>query len=398
MRMYSVLFVDDDNAILSSINRWFQSMRDEYELVFANSAEAALGVLAQKQIDVIVTDVRMPGMDGVTLLEIVQKRYPAVVRLILSNQGEKSASLRATRVAHQFIIKPIYPELFKERLARACTLHELLTNPNLQRMVARITSLPSLPSIYLEIVQELASPECSANRVGEIISSDISMCAKVLQLVNSAFFGLPRHVSDAGQATVMLGIETIRDLVLGLNIFSQFDSYKLEKFGLNNLWKHSMAVGACARQIARTITTEKVSVDNAFQAGILHDVGKLILTENLTTDYLNVHRLAKLKGHQLYQAEIEVFGATHDQMGAYLLGLWNFNKEIVNAVAYHNEPSASPMCESPVLIAVHVANAVENSLASKKGNGTPLIDGAYLARLSLDDRIADWTGMCRPAA
>ncbi len=393
--MHHVLFVDDDTAVLNSINRWFQTLHNEYELIFINSGDAALNILSQRPVDVIVTDVRMPGMDGVTLLENVQKRYPSIVRILLSSQGEKGASLRATRVAHQFIEKPIYPETFKERLARACELHSLLSDPNLQRIVSRITSLPSLPSIYLEIVKELGSPECSTNRVGEIIAGDISMCAKVLQLVNSAIFGLPRNVSDAGQATVMLGIETIRDLVLGLSIFSQFDAHKLEKFGLTNLWKHSMAVGTRARQIARTISVDKVVVDNTFQAGILHDVGKLILTENLTSEYLNVHRSAKLNGIPLVKAEMDSFGASHAQVGAYLLGLWNFNREIVSAAAYHHTPSAAPLAESAVLAAVHVANATETAFSPRWAECASQVDEAYLASLSLSDWVEEWTGLNR---
>ena len=173
-------------------------------------------------------------------------------------------------------------------VARACALRGLLANDGLQRLVARIDSLPSPPSLYAEIMDELASEKCSFQKVGEIISKDLAMTAKILQLVNSAFFGLRRRIVKPSEAIGLLGIDVIRALALSVHVFSEYDIKNLPGFSIEAVWHHSMNVAVAAKQIAQAQTQERSIADDAFMAGVLHDVGKLIFAQNMTDQYIGI--------------------------------------------------------------------------------------------------------------
>jgi len=198
--MKRILFVDDESMVLDGLRRMLRGMRNEWEMEFAASGHEALGILAGRQFDVIVTDMRMPGMDGCQLLNHVKKLHPQVVRIVLSGQSDNDMIMKSVGPAHQFLSKPCDAEILKTTVARVCSMWNLLDDEALIKVVSGIESLPSLPQLYSEVVDEVNSAEGSLNRVGEIISKDSGMSAKILQLVNSAFFGLPRQVTSPVRA------------------------------------------------------------------------------------------------------------------------------------------------------------------------------------------------------
>ena len=355
--MRSILFVDDEPRVLQGIQRMLRPMRHEWDMTFVASGQQALEAMAQSSFDVVVSDMHMPGMDGAQLLAEVRKRHPDTVRIILSGYTDQEAVLRSVRPAHQYLSKPCEAETLKAAVARAFALRNFLTDPALTRLISGMESLPSLPSMYLEIMAELQSPDVSTQKVGQIISKDVGMSAKILQIVNSAFFGLPRRVADPGQAVTLLGLDTVKGLALSLQIFEGFDRRKLPGFPIDELWEHSMTVAASARKIARRESGDEKVSDDAFLAGLLHDVGKLALAENLPMRYARVLTLCEKKGTPHWQGESEVFGATHAEVGAYLLALWGLPDPIVEAVAYHHCPDECPNKAFSPLSAVHAANA-----------------------------------------
>ena len=277
----NILFVDDEPMLLDGLRRMLRGMRDQWEMTFAEGGGAALEILKNKPVDVVVTDMRMPGIDGVQLLSQVRVLYPQIVRIILSGTTDKDMILKSIDAVHQFLTKPCDPDTLKTTIARACALRDTLTEKSLVNVVTGIDSLPSLPDLYTEVVKEVNSPNGSLNRVGEIIAKDVGMSAKILQLVNSSFFGLPQHVATPTRAVNLLGLETVKSLILSVKIFSQFGNSDLPGYSISSLWDHCMATGSIAKAIAKEKGMAPEGPDEAFTAGLLHDVGKLVLLDKL---------------------------------------------------------------------------------------------------------------------
>ena len=216
-----ILFVDDEPMILKGIQRTLRKMRNVWDMTFTSSAAEALAILDDNPMDVLITDMKMPEMDGTQLLAEVKQRHPHVVRLILSGHVEQETTIQSVQFAHQCLSKPCDVEVLKQTLAKLFALREILSDDSIKKIVSQIESLPSLPSIYTEIMAEMQSDDPSIKNVGTIIGRDVSMTAKILQVVNSVFFGLPRKISNPQQAVMLLGLETIKSLVLAVKIFSE---------------------------------------------------------------------------------------------------------------------------------------------------------------------------------
>ncbi len=386
----SVLFVDDDPNVLQGLRRMLRPMRREWEMAFADGGPQALEILASGAFDVIVSDMRMPGMDGAELLARVKRDHPEVVRIVLSGHSERESIMRSIDTAHQYLAKPCDADVLKRVIGRACRLRDLLRTESLRSLVSRLNTIPSLPQTYSAIVEELQSPDASIQSVGRIIARDVGMTAKVLQLVNSAFFGLRCHVSDPAQAASLLGVDTLKALVLSVHIFSQLDCARVKGLCIEMLWNHSMAVGALAKRIAAAEKLPRESCDHALLAGLVHDAGKLVLAANLPAEYALVLSSAQEQQATLEHAERAVFDTSHGEVGAYLLGLWGLPDPIVEAVAFHHHPGTSPVAEFTPLTAVHVANALASAVRPCCAECLAEPDQAYLQTLGVADRWEDW--------
>ncbi len=393
-----ILFVDNDPNVLHGLKRMLRPMRHEWNMVFTENGEDALDHLSKGPFDVVVTDIKMPGIDGVRLLTEIMKRHPQIVRIVLSAQLDEQLIMKSTRVSHQYLYKPCDSETLKSTIAGACALHRQLMNDSFKRVVSKIDSLPSLPSLYAEIMGELDSKNASIQKVGEIIAKDVGMTAKILHLVNSAFFGVPRHISSPSQAATLIGLNTIKSLVLSVQIFSQFDQNKIPRRFLEQLWKHCMTAGLFAKTIAKEENQDKVNIDYAFMAGILHDLGKLVLAANFPDQYRGIIDVMRKEKISLLEGEHQMLGTTHAEVGAYLIGLWGLPGPIVEALAFHHCPRRHMGRQFVPLTAVHIANALEHEeLASESGEDGFQIDSGYLSDLNLADRMPVWMKICRDA-
>lgn len=396
--MKKILFVDDEPNVLEGLQRMLRPLRHEWEMTFVSSGYEAIQILDRERFHVIVSDMRMPGMNGAQLLSEVMKTQPQVVRIILSGQSDQEAVLRSVGPAHQFLSKPCDADLLKTTIARACTLRDLLANGPLQKLISRMETLPSLPALYAQVLEAVQAPDASVRAVGEIIACDVGMTAKILQLVNSAFFGLPRRVSDPTQAVSLIGLDTVQSLVLSVHVFSQWDQQKLPSVFLEALWRHSLTVGKFAKKIASTQYRDRRLLDDAFTAGLLHDAGKLALVANLGPAYRETLAMAVKEQIPLAEAEREMLGATHAEVGAYLLGLWGLPDSIVEALAYHHSPAYSRREEFSALTAVHVANCLEHEARlENRASPASVVDQTYLTRLGLEDQMPVWRQLCRRA-
>jgi len=385
-----ILFVDDEPMLLSGLQRSLRLMRSEWEMVFAPGGNEALAAMDQQAFDIIVTDMRMPGMDGAQLLEEVQKRSPQTLRMVLSGQSDRETILRSVNPAHQFISKPCEPEELKSRLIRAFALKDLLQNPGLRGLVTTLDNLPSLPHVYLQLNQELRRPEPELHKIDELIGADMAMTAKVLKLVNSAFFCLPCEVSRASHAVKLLGLDTLRALVLTAHVFEQFESRVLTAEDVQQISDHSLAVSNSARKIALFEHADQRTQDESFTAGMLHDAGKLILASTLGEQYGKVLEYSAKADVGLYAAEREVLGCNHGQIAAYLFGVWGLPGTIVEAVAWHHEPAESLSVKFSALAAVHVASIYQEEKSNSRLRDRTPIDSAFLAAIGCAERETLW--------
>jgi len=386
-----ILFVDDEPNVLSGLKRMLRGMRNEWEMHFAEGGEEALSLLSKGQFDVIVSDMRMPGMDGAQLLSRVMKDYPEVVRIVLSGHSDKEMILRSVRPAQQYLAKPCDAQTLKSTIDRACALRDILVDESLKKIVSGLDTLPSLPELYEEILNELQSEDPSIQRIGEIISKDVGMTAKILQLVNSAFFGLPRHISNPQQAVTLLGLETVKALVLSVQIFSQFDDANIPRNFMDGLWHHSMATGRIVREIVKAEGVKNDLADDTFMAALLHDVGKLILAASFPKPYQQLLKQCERTKLPIRYAEQDQFGTTHAEVGAYLMGLWGLPDTIVEALAFHHRLHQCPVKRFAPLIAVHVGSVLEHeSNPGEEIDYNGEIDIEHLAKLGMQHKLEDW--------
>lgn len=388
-----ILFVDDEPNVLQGLQRMLRSMRNEWDMDFANSGEEALRKMEEAPFDVVVSDMRMPGMNGAQLLKEVARRYPDVVRIVLSGHSDREYILQLVTTTHQYLAKPCDAETIKDTVNRACALRDLLASKELSAVVSRIKSLPSLPSLYTRIIEILQSDDPSLQKIGEIVSEDIAMSAKVLQLVNSSFFGIARRISNPVQAVMFLGLETVKALVLSVQIFAKWESSKVKGFDIERLWHHSMMVGAMAKRLAETEQLSTREVDEAFTAGLLHDVGKLILAASLPDIYQKVLVASKAQHIPLWQAEETAFGTSHAEVGAYLLGLWGLPTSIVEAVAWHHRPAECPARTFCPLTTVHVANALWYQNTPAEESNIQVMDTVLIESMGLTERLPAWQAL-----
>ncbi len=426
--MRRILFVDDNPEEIERLREMLTPVHKEWEMEFAVSGEEALNFMAKSTFDVVVSNMRMLKMDGVELLGTVMERYPETVRIIHSVRSDKEMVLRSVKSAHQFLMKPCSTETMKYTIERACKLRDLLRNETLRKIVAGIKKLPSLPKLYSLIVAEMQSKEASLKKMGYIISQDVSMSAKILQLVNSAFFGLPQKIADPQQAAVYLGINTLKALVLSIHVFSSFEEDpELFWFSLADMRKRSIMVGRLARDIAHAEMADEKVVEEAMIAGILHDIGRLIMLKipeqcRMMMDFI------ERTGCDLVDAEYTIMKTSHAELGAYLLGLWGIPDNIVEAVAFHHNPSKlledmfimpsessnkdtgkmkssdkdsksssakKLLKEFTALTAVHVANSLlMQESSSSETTIFPYVDMRYLSKLNLTDKLPEWMECC----
>ena len=382
-----LLFVDDATNVLDGLRRALHRMRSEWDMHFVDNAETALKMLDEKPFDVVVSDMRMPKMDGAQLLEQVKLRHPDVIRVVLSGQSSKAAVLRSLAPAHQFLSKPCDPQELIARLAQAFAMRDLLSNEALKTVVSRLRSVPSLPTIYDELMAVLRKEDPPISQIEKIIAKDVGMAAKILQLANSAFIGARGRVSNLLQAVSMIGTETVRTLVLSVHVFSHFDTNSDLAPFLPALWEHCVASAGLAQQIAIAENAPKAVLDESFTAGLLHDIGKVVLLAELPREYRPI--LAKNTG-VIAPHELEKLGCTHAQVGAYLISIWGLPVPLVRAVAFHHCPSEAGETQFSSLTAVHAADAITGATDPSPLNHDGDLDLNYLDYLGLSSRVETW--------
>jgi HD-like signal output (HDOD) protein len=384
-----LLFVDDDRMVLAGLRRALHDMREEWEMTFAASGQEALETMGQSAFDAVITDMRMPSMDGAELLERIKERYPEVIRIVLSGQSEKEAVLRSIVPAHQYLAKPCDIRELKLRLSQTFASRDVVRNPSIAAAIARLRSIPSLPKIYGELTAALRAETTSLGQIEDIVAKDVGMATKILQLANSAFIGVHGRVSSLRHAVSLIGVETVRTLTLSIHVFSRFDRNSAIAAQVAALWEHSARVASLAQRMAMAETVGKPMAEECFAAGLLHDVGKVILLGEKPAEYREILRKVE-EGQAIEDLEIEVLGCSHAQLGAYLMSVWGLPSPLIRAVAFHHRPLEAIEAEFSPLAAVHCADALCRATDRGLTMEQIPIDRDYLNNLGLSGRVRVW--------
>jgi HD-like signal output (HDOD) protein len=377
-----IVFVDDELNILQAMRRSFHNMREEWSMEFLSNGAAALESLAKAPADVIVSDMRMPGMDGWQLLAEVKKLYPQTVRLVLSGHADPSSVMRAVGTAQLYLAKPCESGALKAALVQTQMLRQLLSSDQLALLAGGVGMLPSAPSAFQEILACLQNPAASLADAAQIIGRDVAMVANIMKLVNSAFFGSRRPITTTDRAVAYLGMDTLGALVLGHSVFQSGVATGIAGFNLEKLWQHSLQTGVGARAIAFSENLPAAKADEAFLAGVLHDVGKVVFATRaaaLSSDASAVDIVAQMEAH-------------HAEVGAYLLGLWGFPNLIVEAVAFHHTPGLASEKGLGLPGIVHIADRLMHLKSeNRSGSGDTGLQAGYLEGLALGHCLPKWS-------
>jgi HD-like signal output (HDOD) protein len=318
------------------------------------------------------------------------------VRIVLSGHSDVEQIHRSIRNAHQYLSKPCSSDVLRRVITRACALRDVLDDQGLRRTLSRMTTLPSPPAVYRDLLQELEVPDASLVRIAGVISGDIAMTTRVLRLVNSAWFALNRTIIDAHDAVLMLGTETIKTLVLSAHVFAELARESDTKL-LAEIGEHSLQVAQLARRIAFAEQVDVTVAGHAFTAGMMHEVGLMVLAVNDIDGIEECLRLVADERLTMADAERRVWNATHAQVGAYLLGLWGMPTAILEAVAFCGAPTADGCVGlgrggfTP-LTAIHVADALVHERLDLRVPSQP-VDRSYLSRIGLRSRLDVWGGL-----
>jgi HD-like signal output (HDOD) protein/CheY-like chemotaxis protein len=337
LQPWRVLFVDDEPNVLAGLRRMMRPVMESWDLLFAGSGPEALEILDQVHVDAVVSDMKMPGMNGAELLAQVQSRHPATARLVLSGQVDPDTVLDLVRSAQQFLAKPCDPKMLTEAISRALSVQVSLTNPELRELIGGVTALPTLPAVYGELVSAIGREDADLSHIATIIASDVATSAELLKLVNSSFFGLPREVYSIGEAVRLLGLDNIQALVLTSSLLRVNDALAWI-LDVELLREQSLRRAAIARAIAQNDGWSPPARNIAVLSAMLRDVGKLVLVEGrpdaaaqLAADVLAENQPPSPA--RLAELELNAYGCTVPQASAYLLGLWGFSAAVVHTIA-----------------------------------------------------------------
>jgi len=384
LKMKRILFVDDEPHLLSGLRRSLRGQQGEWELFFVDSGKAALSLIKETPMDAVVTDMFMPGMNGAELLHEIARQHPQTIRLVLSGHSDEKSILSLVGTAHRFLSKPCDVETLKSVLSHAFVLQTLLTDSHLRSLASSLGSLPTIPEVYRKLTAKLQSQNTTVREIGHLIGEDPPLTAKLLQVVNSAFFGIGRRISNPEEAASLLGMETLSGLILSAGIFCQFelDTPTSSRLSLEALWRHSIAVGRLAHDIARAEKCDQTTVDDSLASGLLHDIGRLLLAYRLPEAWDDIAQLTESEHIYHWDAERRLIGASHSELGAYLIGLWGLPDAIVEAVAFNHYPTGVPSHTFNALTATHVADGLVH------GDGR--LDESYLQTLGVQNRLVKW--------
>jgi len=377
----TILLVDDERQVIRSLQRLL--MTTDYRVLTALSAREGLALLEKETVHLVMSDMRMPEMDGYEFLNIVKKRYPRVIRLMLTGYSEESVVLKALEdnTVKVYLFKPWKNEELLETLRQVFETFDLLNSSKLLEMVNNAAFLPTIEEAYWDIMESMER-ESDLSQIATLIERDASIASKVLRLANSAYYGA--RTGSLHKAVTYIGLKHTRHLVVSTAIIGFFQGPKHARPLMQRLWKQAALSHRLYQHLYHHHLNRKMP-ENNIPAALLHNIGVMFLLSYFGESYTNLLFHADEQGHALEDCERKAYGTNHMEAGGYLLSWWNFPFPVVEAALYHHRPFDDRVIHTEVTAAVHLVNRYSHQLL-----GFPHNDG-------YDERVFDYLGLNQQA-
>ncbi len=384
-----IIYLEESPELVADLRDGLRA-QTSWRVTHARDAAEALALAGEEEVDVALLSATMPDTDPIEVAEQLTAVHPKLTTFILAPDAESGGGLAFASGRFQWLVKPCNPAALVAAVERMDSLVSWMKNKATLAIVSGIHSLPTIPANYQSLIQLINSPDSSMQDVGEALSKDIGITSRILQVANSAQYAFSTKVTSPTDAVNLLGMETLKSLVLYSHVLNNFQHTPASKAEFDKIWLHSISVAQTAQNLTMQQTQERPLAEEAFTAGVLHDIGKLVLMSVKPEEYKEAIRFAAESKTKPHLCERVKLGTTHAETGAYLLSLWGIPRSILEAVAWHHIPSESAEKKFTALTAVHVANAMEH--ARKKTGAKPGadLDERYLEELGLTEQVKAW--------
>ncbi len=355
---YSVLFVDDDKSILKSIKRELFSC--DYNTFFAESGQIALKILYENKIDIIVSDIMMPEMDGYELLKKVKYLYPSIIRVVLSGYADQKLIFKIinTNLAKTFLNKPWKENELVNTIKEIMEINEKLNNDYVKKIINSSNKLPTLPSMFIEINTLIEDDKSDIDDIIRLINTDQVIASKILKVVNSAFYGV--KTASIKTAILNIGLVNLKSVIATSEFFDLENSYYQDL-----LWKHSSLTNNLTIFLFERIFNKKIP-DIYSTAGLLHDIGKVVLFKIFDDKYEKILKIREEKSEiSLSACETNVFNFNHEELGSTILNYWELPPAIVEVALNHHNPDKSSNQFKDITYVVNIADHYSWKLLKK---------------------------------
>ncbi|MEM9444239.1 MAG: response regulator [Verrucomicrobiota bacterium] len=385
-----ILFVDDDKDSLYALQRELRPLEDKWEILYISRPSEAISTLESRKIDIIISDMRMPFMNGSELLNYVMFRFPETIRFILSSFADQDLVIKCIGSTHQYLAKPCKLEVIENTITQAIKTRQSMKREALSRFVAKIGHFPRIPPMYVKMIEKVQDPNVKTVDFIKIIELDPIVSAKIICTANSSYFKLPDNIATLEAAIQHLGIDMIKHLVLALKAFDALKVPDFYSFKDDKLWNHSLEVANISQKLFQLEGFSAVEQQTAFISGLLHDIGKQVLASNFPDEYGEAVELSLDTELDSLIAEQGCFEVNHADVGGYLLALWGLPDPIVEAIFLHHSPRSSSNQNFSPLYAVHVANYLAHRRNRSAHIENFILDVDLLNNIGVGNRIEKW--------
>lgn len=394
--MKKILFVDDEPAVLEGLQDLLHGFSHRWDMSFICGGEEAIATMSMANYDAVVSDVRMPGVNGADVLEYAKNNHPQTIRIALTGYADVQSTIEITRLAHRYLRKPCSLDDLDEVITRDCGLIEAFDNVVVKELVGKSGRLRVSNNVNQTLLDALDSDYGSNDEVTRLVEQDVALTAKVLQLVNSSFFKRQRSINSANEAVNYLGADVLKNLVMANMMFEMSANLpSIAGFDSNILQQHCILTSA----IAQSLIPDKELSTVAFTAGLLHDVGKLIIAQEkpellpalvgesngLASSWVNA------------DSERDILGCTHAEVGGCFLNWWGLPTPIVEAVTFHDEPASIFTRDLNAIDIVHVSNYLAHWVKSDTSDERieAKLDKEHLDRREVTDTMDSWKALAK---
>ncbi|MBI4651422.1 HDOD domain-containing protein [Candidatus Desantisbacteria bacterium] len=381
-----VLFVDKSQMLINEIFLMLHNTQDEWETKFAYSGNEALEIIRKTKIDIVISDIDLPEMDGIHLLAEIKRSHPKTICVLMSENNYD----KQNKAIDYFLRKPLSLDKLKKIILNPV---DFLDKNKIRLFILKMDKMPTIPSLYLKLQDIMKSEDFSFNEIAKIIENDVTMTAKILQYVNSAYFGLRYRIYDILHAVTYLGLETLKSIILTLNVFCEFTDEEMEKFSIQNLYNHSLRVSCLVSSIIQITATEDRSAEESIVAGMLHDIGKLIFIKNKPEIYTEIFQINKDKGTPLHTLENQYFGVNHAEVGSFLTEIWGFSPNLIDAINKHHNPHNALKPPLNINSAVYIANILDHDSDSREITDEYEKIQNYLDKINQMQNLSVWCSL-----